>query len=80
MKCEPHLSPSILYTLSNLWLEPDSLHQLQIGLIKNLRKASRDQLPAFVRFITMGDITGHADEVIFLTSYITVLIGGFGFL
>lgn len=64
MKTEPYLSPSILFTLSNLWLDADSLHQLQLNLIRTLRKTTLDQLPAFVRFVTSGDINSHADEII----------------
>ncbi|XP_014273691.1 Fanconi anemia group D2 protein [Halyomorpha halys] len=64
MKSEPSLTPSILYTLSNLWLDGDSLYQLQMSLIRQLRNSPLDQLPAYVRFLVMGDIISHADEII----------------
>uniref|UniRef100_A0A0A9Z4Z6 Fanconi anemia group D2 protein n=2 Tax=Lygus hesperus TaxID=30085 RepID=A0A0A9Z4Z6_LYGHE len=64
MKEEPKLSPAVITALSNIGLEGDVLYQVQMSLIKTLRNAPVDQIPAFVKFIINGVDSAHIDEII----------------
>ncbi|KAF6214114.1 hypothetical protein GE061_011845 [Apolygus lucorum] len=63
MKEEPKLSAAIITALSNIGLEGEVLYQVQMNLIKSLRNAPVDQIPAFVKFIINGVDRIHIDEV-----------------
>ncbi|BES92670.1 Fanconi anemia [Nesidiocoris tenuis] len=64
MKAEPKLAPAVISALENIGLSGEVLYQVQISLIKSLRTAPPDQIPAFVKFIIRQADGAHVDEII----------------